>query len=354
MRTSGEDKLAAGDEGPKAINSKENSEISDSLELQLTDQMDIGESSLREIDDNSSENNEILSLIKSCGDTKEEEKEMPESSRIDDPSIEWGNASDESKSEQADSESKSKEINVGTEEINRQKLYSKFKRDPKYKKLTPDIITKIKNHYKIIKNIKCTKFIKTMYNLFKQHLGIPIEDNNQVWEIDDETKEYFFYIFKEIDNQGLFTWEVFKDLIRNNCRTFEAMSKYWMVTDNWNKISANSNSASNQGSDGFLLEDPIAKLLNEDFYKAERFNLLQSKYWVTNKPKYLSNIKKIIEYYAKSRKWSNKEMDLILKKNKSDIHVFSKLVELKLITEKNNILTFKEKEIKKYCDQNNF
>ena len=47
-------------------------------------------------------------------------------------------------------------------------------------------------------------------------------------------------------------------------------------------------------------------------------------------------------------------MDLILKKNKSDIHVFSKLVELKLITEKNNILTFKEKEIKKYCDQNNF
>ena len=53
MRTSGEAKLAAGDEGPKAINSKENSEVSESQEHQLTDLADIGEMSQIEIYNNS-------------------------------------------------------------------------------------------------------------------------------------------------------------------------------------------------------------------------------------------------------------------------------------------------------------
>ena len=127
-----------------------------------------------------------------------------------------------------------------------------------------------------------------------------------------------------------------------------------MVTVDWDKIDAYCKLESNKDSKGCLLEEFFTELLNEDFYKTTRVKLLLSNYAVTNKQIYFHNIKKTIEDYSKWRKWSKIFLQLILRKNKIQLHVFNKLVKLKLITDNNNILTFNQIEIYKYCDLNRF
>ena len=199
MRTAGEAKLAAGDEGPKAINLKENSEVSESQENQLTDQMDIGESSLSKIDDNSFKNKERDCSSKTIEiEFEEEEKKISEGSLDSDSFRHWSKIIEESKFS-------TEERNFDPEELNRQLLYTKFQSDPEFQKSTSEIIKKIVSFHKEKEIIECTSHIKTVNNLIFLHLKRLIK-TNKVLDIDSKTQmEYYYYIFEKTINLGLFT-----------------------------------------------------------------------------------------------------------------------------------------------------
>ena len=118
------------------------------------------------------------------------------------------------------------------DEVGEEQLHYKFKTDPLFTKLTRDFTVKLATHFssKNITFIEWTSFIKTVHNLFIQHIGKAI-NKNKYHDIDNEEKEeYFLYLLSLANKCGAFQWETFNHWKKKKWKTFEEMSNYWMVS----------------------------------------------------------------------------------------------------------------------------
>ena len=242
------------------------------------------------------------------------------------------------------------------EEIKLRLLHFKFDTDPKFTKSNWDFVNKLATHFLAKDNteIEWTSFVNTVHNLFTQHIG-KIVKKNKYLDIDEETREeYFLYILDYIYGKQFFEGEIFKIWKANKWRTPVDMNKLSMVTINKDKLIAEWSSISDKSLKNLINDNSnlsthkIFKLVFDAVFKT----LCEQNFWKPldgskiQKPKYLSNIQHFINQYSKSKEWSEDEKILIKSGKKLNAAVYNSLVEMKLISDRNNIVEFNQTEIK--------
>ena len=118
------------------------------------------------------------------------------------------------------------------DEVGEEQLHYKFKTDLLFTKLTRDFTRKLDTHFssKNITFMEWTSFIKTIHNLFIQHIGKAI-NKNKYHDIDNESKqEYFLYLLNLANKSGAFQGEIFNHWKEKKLKTLEEIGNYWIVS----------------------------------------------------------------------------------------------------------------------------
>lgn len=183
-----------------------------------------------------------------------------------------------------------------------------------YQKSTDDFFKKLETHFKNKKNDQeWTSFLKTIHNLFTQHIGKISRKDKYTPIKDKERDEYFYYLLQTTNAKGYFSWKIFKDWVTNNWKTQNEMNDYWMVKIDIEKLKDDLRITQNKDSKHIEQEDQetFCKIFC-NIYK----NLEDTKFgaWIdggTTKTRYCNNIQHFINNYANSNKCSQKAKNLI-------------------------------------------